>query len=62
MHLLGDAVVPTIGHTEGLRSIEPQGAAKMFNMSPIYFGEWASGCSYRPYTAFPVSHRRPLDW
>jgi hypothetical protein len=37
LHLLEAAVIPTIGHTEGLRSMDPADAAALFNMKPEDF-------------------------
>jgi hypothetical protein len=37
LHLLEAAVEPTIGHTEGLRSMDPANAAALFNMKPEDF-------------------------
>ncbi|MFZ9080806.1 MAG: hypothetical protein ACO23H_19925, partial [Alphaproteobacteria bacterium] len=37
LHLFESAVVPTIGHTDGLKSIDPEKAAAVFDMRPEDF-------------------------
>ena len=58
LHLLEAATVPNIGHTEGLRSIDPHDDAKIFEMQPEDF-TLVNGPVAWTHQAITVSRRRP---